>query len=401
MGTDSVIYIRTDGNSKIATGHFVRCLCIAEALETLGKQVCFLVSDTDSADLLRELSVSIFKGYSFSFEVKVLKTAVYDDLEPELEELNYILTKTSDFTVSQNSSAQTANNTFHSSLPQTEDTISAMKTEHDIFHGSAIKKPVILIDSYYVTPAYLNTLQTFAKVAYIDDLRAFDYPVDLVINYDVIPPSKTAEYNQAYTNAPIKLLGAEYTPLRRQFQNQEITLNNEIQSILITTGGSDPYHFTETLVSYLLSLELSVVIHVVVGKLFRDTDLLEELANKNPLVYLHYNVSDMASLMKQCDYAVSAAGTTLYELCALGIPAISFTISDNQIIMAETFAETGAVPYAGDLRKDMRSDLLSRIGTHLRTLTPDFSKRRKHHELMRQLTDGNGTMEIAKAICSL
>ena len=62
MGTDSVIYIRTDGNSKIATGHFVRCLCIAEALETLGKQVCFLVSDTDSADLLRELSVSIFKG---------------------------------------------------------------------------------------------------------------------------------------------------------------------------------------------------------------------------------------------------------------------------------------------------------------------------------------------------
>ena len=401
MGTDSVIYIRTDGNSKIATGHFVRCLCIAEALETLGKQVCFLVSDTDSADLLRELSVSIFKGYSFSFEVKVLKTAVYDDLEPELEELNYILTKTSDFTVSQNSSAQTANNTFHSSLPQTEDTISAMKTEHDIFHGSAIKKPVILIDSYYVTPTYLNTLQTFAKVAYIDDLRAFDYPVDFVINYDIIPPSKEPEYQKAYTNASMKLLGAEYTPLRRQFQNQEITLNNEIQNILITTGGSDPYHFTETLVSYLLSLELSVVIHVVVGKLFRDTDLLEELANKNPLVYLHYNVSDMASLMKQCDYAVSAAGTTLYELCALGIPAISFTISDNQIIMAETFAETGAVPYAGDLRKDMRSDLLSRIGTHLRTLTPDFSKRRKHHELMRQLTDGNGTMEIAKAICSL
>ena len=68
MGTDSVIYIRTDGNSKIATGHFVRCLCIAEALETLGKQVCFLVSDTDSADLLQDLSLSIFQGYSFSFE---------------------------------------------------------------------------------------------------------------------------------------------------------------------------------------------------------------------------------------------------------------------------------------------------------------------------------------------
>ena len=78
MGTDSIIYIRTDGNSKIATGHFVRCLCIAEALENLGKRVCFLVSDTDSADLLQDLSSSIFQGYSFAFDVKILETAVYD-----------------------------------------------------------------------------------------------------------------------------------------------------------------------------------------------------------------------------------------------------------------------------------------------------------------------------------
>ena len=87
MGTDSVIYIRTDGNAKIATGHFVRCLCIAQALETFGKQVCFLVSDTDSADLLNDLSNSIFQGYSFSFNVKILQTAVYNDLEQEMEEL--------------------------------------------------------------------------------------------------------------------------------------------------------------------------------------------------------------------------------------------------------------------------------------------------------------------------
>ena len=32
MGTDSIIYIRADGNSKIATGHLVRCLSIAQEL---------------------------------------------------------------------------------------------------------------------------------------------------------------------------------------------------------------------------------------------------------------------------------------------------------------------------------------------------------------------------------
>ncbi len=33
MGADSVIYIRTDGNTEIATGHLVRCLSIARALK--------------------------------------------------------------------------------------------------------------------------------------------------------------------------------------------------------------------------------------------------------------------------------------------------------------------------------------------------------------------------------
>lgn len=404
MGTDSVIYIRTDGNSKIATGHFVRCLCITQALETLGKQVCFLVSDAESAGLLKDLSNSLFQGYSFEFDVKVLETAVYDDLEQELDELKYILTQISEFAVSQNSAAQTINDVFHSSLTQTEDTIfhgSAVKTEHDVFHGSAAIKPVILIDSYYVTPAYLNSLRTFAKIAYMDDLRSFDYPVDLVINYDVIPPSKTAEYDQAYTNSSVKLLGAGYTPLRSQFQNPKVSLKDEIQNILITTGGSDPYHFTETVISYLLSQNFSIDLHVVVGKLFQNTESLETLARQNPCIHLHYNVSDMAALMKQCDYAISAAGTTLYELCALGIPAISFTIADNQIIMAKTFAETRAVPYAGDLRKDMLSEILSCINTHLKELSQNFFLRQKQNELMRQLTDGNGAKKIALELYNL
>ena len=383
MGTDSVIYIRTDGNSKIATGHFVRCLCIAEALETLGKRVCFLVSDTDSADLLQDLSLSIFQGYSFSFDVNVLQTAVYNNLEQEQEELKYILTQTTKHAVSPNSS---------------------VKTAVDIFHGSSATKPVIFIDSYYVTPTYLNTLRTIAKVAYMDDLRAFNYAVDLVINYDVIPASKITEYNLAYTNASTALLGAMYTPLRRQFQNQNTFAREKFENILITTGGSDPYRFTETIIPYLLSQNLSITLHVVVGKLFKNTESLEELAKQNPSVRLYYNVSDMAGLMKQCDYAVSAAGTTLYELCALGIPTISFTMADNQIIMAETFAETGAVPYAGDLRADDAENIKSicnHISAHLNSLLQNPSLRIAQQKIMHCQTDGNGAVKIAQALCNL
>lgn len=413
MGTDSVIYIRTDGNSKIATGHLVRCLCIAQALENSGKKVCFLVSDTDSETLLRDLSVSVFQGYSFSFDVKVLETARYNQLELEISELKTLLTKKS---VISDSESPTAKKTAISE----SETILTNKTTISVSETFLPDKPVILVDSYYVTPVYLDSLRKFAKTAYMDDLRSFNYNVDLVINYDVIPPSKEMEYKQAYTNAASALLGAQYTPLRRQFQNQNISLREEIRNILITTGGSDPYHFTETLVSYFLSLNFTFNFHVVVGRLFTNTGALEELAKLNPSVHLHYNVSDMAALMKQCDYAISAAGTTLYELCALGIPAISFTMADNQVIMAETFSETGAIPYAGDIRMELSQNnhnknnvtsiitehkktpvILTRIKKHMGFLSQNPSARIIQQQKMRCLVDGNGAIKIAEALCEL
>lgn len=377
MGTDSVIYIRTDGNSKIATGHLVRCLCIAQALESLGKSACFLVSDEDSFSLLKDLSASIFSGYTFSFDVKILKTACYDNMELELEELAVLLTS-ADPTLTTQDTSQTAN--------------------------SAFLKPIFFVDSYFVTEDYFSSLNKFAKVAYMDDLRAFDYKVDLLVNYDVIPPAREKEYHLSYTNAGISLLGAGYTPLRSQFQNQDITLRNKIENILITTGGSDPYDFTLTLSDYLLSLELDMELHVVVGRLFKNTVILEELARHYPSLHLHYNVSDMASLMKQCDYAVSAAGTTLYELCALGIPAVSISMADNQIPMSKTFAEVDVVPYMGDIRVQKNEDMyfiLHKISNHLISLCEDSSKAHLQHNKMRRLIDGNGAIKIAEELCKL
>ena len=222
MGTDSIIYIRTDGNSQIATGHLVRCLCIAQALEKLGRKVCFLVSDETSSKLIKDLCDTVFYGVVFSFEVKILESAVYDNLDLEIDELSDFLSKSTNFFEKNSHSCATS-------------------------ESSADSKPTILIDSYNVSETYFTALNQVAKVAYMDDLRAFDYDVDLVINYDVIPSSRTEEYRLAYTKAKTTLLGAEYTPLREQFQKQSIVLKEKIHNVLITSGGSDPYHFTETI----------------------------------------------------------------------------------------------------------------------------------------------------------
>lgn len=384
MGADQIIYIRTDGNSQIATGHLVRCLSVAAACLALKKKVCFLVSDEESAGLLQ----GFMKGEGLTdspfLSLKVLQTAEYAHLEKELPELISVLTSSPSLDGGCRTTSENAS-------------VSLLPTD---------KKPVLLLDSYFVTENYLHTLTPYVKLAYLDDLQLFDYPVMLLINYDVIPKNKLPLYQTAYQNAEKTLLGASYTPLRSQFQNREITVNEQVCHVLLTTGGSDPFHFC---VRFLEKWKLlrakatdgnpSVTLDVIVGSLNPDKEKLYQLAEELPFLILHETVTDMAALMEHCDLAVSASGTTLYELCALGVPSISFTIADNQLPTAEAFAESGAIPYAGDLRKNTESVMEQCI--RFVTDMSSFVKRKAAHQAMHQLVDGSGALKIAAALTEL
>lgn len=395
MGADRIVYIRTDGNSKIASGHLVRCFSIAQACKALGMEVRFLVSDEESVSLLRKIlcESKVSNLLKDEFQILRLKTASYDNPERELQE---IISLFSDMCI----------------------------TKRNIIY---------FIDSYFVTEKYLTSLRPLVKVAYLDDLRLFDYPSDLLINYDVIPDSAVASYKAAYQNSGRLLLGAAYTPLRSQFQNRKIIVKKQVSDILVTTGGSDPYHFCLKLIHSLCdsvsengyadynmaknqnaaaeSLKNPMFsgtnLHIVIGKLSADRDDLYRLAEKYPFLQLHENVSDMASLMEHCDLAVSASGTTLYELCALGIPAISFTMADNQLTAAKAFADAGAIPCAGDIRLEEEKVLqtITNFMTHMSQSGAghevSYRIRKSAHKAMRRLVDGNGAMRIADALMKL
>ncbi len=394
MGTHQLIYLRTDGNKNIASGHLTRCLSLALACRQLGMDVHFLVSDEESLSLLQSIWESWAKTeekirepftLQTAFAVTKLKTASYDCLEKELPELTALL-----------------------SAPVCGAFSSAnASSENDICVTS--KRPVLLIDSYYVTEAYLSALKPFAAIAYLDDLRLFDYPVDLLVNYDVIPKSELPAYRAACQNAGRLLLGAAYTPLRSQFQGKQITIKKHVGNILITTGGSDPYHFCLSFIHKLKILNSEnprifsdTVFHIIIGKLNDDKDALYARARELPFLKLHENVSDMAALMLGCDFAVSAAGTTLYELCALGVPSVSFTMADNQTASAKAFADAGAIPFAGDIRENPDEVLAMILG-----LIKDFHDGNSYHRrksaqtAMRRLVDGSGALRIAQALKAL
>ena len=361
------IWIRTDGNEKIATGHLMRCLSIARACADQNKNVIFLAADTQSETLLRERF-----AFPSEFEIKCLHTD-YQDMEKELPTIESIMQR------------------------------NQASSEHALHENGCW----ILVDSYYVTAAYLEALKNWGQVAYLDDLAAFSYPVDCIINYDMLETEKPNCYNKANRC----LLGSAYTPLRTQFQNVAYTVRQKVEHILLSTGGTDPFQVAEKLLDRLIinpyrktesehlcdSVAQEYQYHIVTSRLNSRYDALIALSSRYPNIHIHENVQDMAGLMAQCDLAVSAGGTTLYELCAVGVPTISLSFTDNHLSAVQNFTALNIIPYAGDVRSDI-DGVINTICLFLDTKENTYSKRLEYSTKMRSFVDGHGAARIAEAL---
>ena len=340
------IYFRTDGNEKIATGHIMRCLSIARACTALQATCRFLVADETSLSLLRERF-----AFPDEFSVSCLHTN-YQDMESELPILQPMIKDCS----------------------------------------------WLFIDSYFVTSSYLSELQKHCRTAYLDDMLAFDYPVDLIINYDI----DTEKIPSCYRCIPHKLIGASYTPLREQFQNAVCQVRPEVHNIFLSTGGTDACNAAGKILSRIFTEKDNTLLqncqyHVVTSRLNSYYQELIQLSDTYSVIHIHENVQNMASLMSECDLALSAGGTTLSELCAVGIPSISFATADNQLNAADTFAKKHIIPYAGDIRFSP-DDVLENITAFLYENFHSYEKRQESSRCMRDFIDGNGSARIACAL---
>ncbi len=341
MKAGRTILIYTDGNTDIATGHLMRCLSVACALRKLGGRAEFAVSDEASADLL----ASFFpKGNGFPVHI------LHAD--------------------------------YRAPSPASDG------PEQKSFSA-------LLIDSYFVTQDFLEALRSMVKTAYIDDLYAFDYPADLVINYDFAPPE------QFYSKAGKALLGCRFAPLRAQFSGLTPVFREQVANVLISTGGTDDWNVAGKLASALLTAPESASwrLHVLTGPMHAHREGLQTLVASHPRLILHENVKDMAGLMRACDLAVSAAGTTLYELCAAGVPSVSFTMADNQLPCARDMERFAGVLCAGDVRStpEFTETLLSLLFS----LAENLQQRSALSRSMHAAIDGRGAERIARELLAL
>ena len=346
-----VIGIRVDANKVIAMGHVMRCITIARQLMKKGCRVLFLTADEWARDTISQAGMD-----------QLCLHTRWDWMEEELPRLREILS------------------------------IAGIKT--------------LLVDSYQATKAYFEGLHDLVRIVRIDDCFEPVCPADILINYNAY--HGRFPYEETYRDGTRLLLGTDYVPLREEFSRQTSereTLGQDMGfSVLLASGGGDTQDALMGLLQKLVEEEAfeKVTFYVIVGELHPRGEEIElfSMEYEHPRIKVYRPCKDVAGLMSKCHAAVSAAGTMLFELSAMGVPTVFFETADNQRYDREFFGEEDRMLYAGDIRKD-REGCLAAICGNLKRLMAEPALRRRMREALFKVTDGHGAERIAEEIVKL
>lgn len=337
-----MIGFRVDANETIATGHLMRCITIAEQCGKQGEACIFFLAEKKETERLEQKNIPY----------RILNSN-WEDMESELPAMETLLNEE--------------------------------------------KLDWLVVDSYQATADYLAVLESRLPVLYIDDMEKETYPVSAVLHY--INWEQDKRYEQRYRNTTAKVLtGMRYAPLREEFSETRKNKKRE-KSILITTGGTDTYNIASRILEYCQNRVVfeTYQFEVIVGNMNSHEKQLLQMAEKNPRIRLHKNISNISDYMKRCEVAVSAGGTTLLELCACCIPTVCFSFAQNQMAFASEMGQQKVMCYAGDAR--FNASIEKAICEQLLSFMQNEDNRSVYAQKMGQLVDGKGATRIAELLC--
>lgn len=335
-----LIAFRADSNKFIGTGHVMRCLAIADELAALGNTPVFITVSPQTEQMVRQ------KNYRCQ-----RLSGRYDDLSLEIDEL--------------------CNWLFQEEITS------------------------IFLDTYYVTQAYIDRIRETGSVGMMYDYGPV-YQVDLFVNYNINCHDQSYSMFAPDTNM---LLGLSYVPLRKEFQRcYDCCIHAPVRNILITTGGTDPHFIAGQIInrSSMCGWFKTMKFHVVVGQHYLYQQDLQRLSEQCTNIILHEHTEKMSELMIQSDIAISASGTTLYELNCCKIPTVAFSMAENQEALLAGFVKQGMVLNGGSYLKQGNA-CIDQILFQVQRLISDTALCRQLTGTARSL-DGMGAKRIAQAL---
>jgi len=213
------------------------------------------------------------------------------------------------------------------------------------FFGLAKKVDIVIIDSYLGDISFYKKLSELARVpVYIDDNKRLDYPRGIVVNGGI----HARELKYLKKDSIRYLLGNQYAPLRKLFwEVRGRETRDEIESIMVTTGGHDPQNVMPKIVKFLKVNYPVLRKDIIIGNAFGNIDAIKREIDQNTSLIYFPDTKKMKDIMLRSDIAISSGGQTLYEFARVGVPTIAFLQAENQRLNLEAWDKEGFIEYVG------------------------------------------------------
>jgi len=288
---NGVLLVRVDSGINIGSGHVMRCLALAQAWQDGGGDAVFVLA-TESPNAEARLTTE-------GFEVLHI----------------------------------------NAKLGSAEDARLTTKLAHK--YGASW----VVVDGYHFDGDYQKIIKEAGlNLLFIDDYGHADYyPADIVLNQNIHADEDLYRNRASYTKL---LLGTRYVLLRREFlrwQGYRREIPEIARKMLVTMGGSDPQNVTLKVLQALKNIDIDGFEAVcVIGGNNPHYDALKDFVETANLpVRIERDVKDMSQLMAWADVAITAGGTTCWELAFMGVPFIGLSRAKQEAILLQETTRIG------------------------------------------------------------
>lgn len=354
---EPALLIRADANVAMGTGHVMRCLALAQAWQASGGRCVFAMAQSTPAveSRLREQGIDV-------------------------EHLGALAGSTED----------------------------ARQTADIASNNEAVW---IVVDGYQFDFRYQAAIKAFGfNLLLLDDNgHAAPYSVDLILNQNF--HARPELYAQRDPSTQL-LLGPRYAMLRKEFRAWRGWHRDNVaaaKKILITMGGSDPDNATCLVIEALKSItvnrekNLNLETTVLVGGSNPHLAEVEKLiaSEKSPM-RLIVDAPNVGEWMAWADIAISGAGTTVWELCFLGLPSLLLVLAPNQEEVAAAAERMNIAWSLGNL-SDLNSSITTQkiIAEKISALLNSFDVRMAQSRNGQKLVDGRGAERVVAYLSDL
>ena len=339
------LLIRADADQEVGTGHVMRCLALAQAWQENG-------------------------GEPATFVMARKTPALESRLVSEGQQVLDI-------------------SAFPGGTDDARQTIAAARRK---------KASCVVVDGYRFEAEYQRIIKDAGlRLLFVDDFgHAGHYCADLVLNQNFHADEALYADREPSTRL---LLGSRYVLLRREFRPLRgwlRTINTAGRKVLVTLGGTDPDNVTLKVIRALQQVRVEFLEAVVVvgGSNRHYAELQKALRDSPSAIRLEHDATNMPELMVWADLAVSAGGSTSWEIAFTGLPNLVMALDDHQLLVARELHANGVALNLGLHEGVSVADIGDRITRVL--LSPE--DRSLMSARGQTLIDGKGGSRVVEAL---